>query len=318
MVFNLVYMAKPIYGGWVTMTGHLSLKYNYPLYKITKRSEKSKRKFGYNIEYQNLNINDLLKLDNILITALDKHYYEFLHLFPDNTNIIIHDPNDYKNKDVIEFLKRSNIFTIRESVNKHLLETHNIKSIFKYHPFFEYNIHAFKNNINDPCISISRIDFDKHTDIILRANPLIKDECNKIKIYGKENRLYVNFKLKDLNFPEYWKGKYDKTLPMSYEDRDMLNNCKYVVDMSIIKNDGGGTQYTFLEAIYQNCILILHKEWVEKGELFKDKYNCYVIGYTDCIEQELADIINTENIELDKQILINSKEIMNNNINVLW
>jgi len=64
--------------------------------------------------------------------------------------------------------------------------------------------------------------------------------------------------------------------------------------------------------------LILHKEWVEKGELFKDKHNCYVIGYTECIEQELADIINTENIELDDIILKNSKEIMMDNINILW
>ena len=99
MVFNLVYMAKPIYGGWVTMTAHLSLKYDYPLYKITKRTEKNKRNFGYSVKYQNMNIEEILKLDNILITALDKHYYEYLDIFPDNTNIIIHDPNDYKNKD---------------------------------------------------------------------------------------------------------------------------------------------------------------------------------------------------------------------------
>ena len=36
------------------------------------------------------------------------------------------------------------------------------------------------------------------------------------------------------------------------------------------------------------------------------------------IGEELADIINSENIELDKLVLMNSKEIMNNNINVLW
>ena len=45
----------------------------------------------------------------------------------------------------------------------------------------------------------------------------------------------------------------------------------FVVDMSIIKGDGGGTQYTFLEAIYHDCALILHKEWVEAGDTFKDK-----------------------------------------------
>ena len=29
--YNLVYMAKPPYGGWVTFTAHLSNKYNYDL-----------------------------------------------------------------------------------------------------------------------------------------------------------------------------------------------------------------------------------------------------------------------------------------------
>ena len=31
---NLIYMAKPRFGGWVTFTAHLSQKYNYKLYKI--------------------------------------------------------------------------------------------------------------------------------------------------------------------------------------------------------------------------------------------------------------------------------------------
>ena len=34
-MYNLVYMAKPIYGGWVTFTVHLSHKYGYPVYKVT-------------------------------------------------------------------------------------------------------------------------------------------------------------------------------------------------------------------------------------------------------------------------------------------
>ena len=37
---SLVYLAKPIYGGWVTFTVHLAKKYNYRLYKVSKRTEK--------------------------------------------------------------------------------------------------------------------------------------------------------------------------------------------------------------------------------------------------------------------------------------
>ncbi len=37
---SLVYLAKPIYGGWVTYTSHLVLKYNFPLYKVTQTYRK--------------------------------------------------------------------------------------------------------------------------------------------------------------------------------------------------------------------------------------------------------------------------------------
>ena len=67
--------------------------------------------------------------------------------------------------------------------------------------------------------------------------------------------------------------KFPKNLPLTDSNsNNLLNNCEYVIDMSIIKGDGGGTQYTFLEAIYQDSLLILHNEWINKGDLFIFKY----------------------------------------------
>ena len=82
-----------------------------------------------------------------------------------------------------------------------------------------------------------------------------------------------------------------KTLPFPVDNKDLLTCCNYIVDMSVIKGDGGGTQYTFLEAICRDCALVLHKDWVEQGDTFKDKYNCYVVGYTDDVGKEIADIL---------------------------
>ena len=85
-------MARPIYGGWVTFTAHLSLKYNFPIYKIfDSKQSKNTRKFGYNTIYTNLSINEIVKLDNIIITALDKHYWQYLEYFPEGTILVIHD-----------------------------------------------------------------------------------------------------------------------------------------------------------------------------------------------------------------------------------
>lgn len=324
---TLVYMAKPTYGGWVTFTAHLSLKYNYPLFKIGKRSEPNLRDFGYDVNYQNLRIDDILEKENILITCVDKHYWKYLHLFPKGTSIVIHDPTELKEtkkepNPLIQYINHFKIITIRETVHEYIKNKFNIESELINHPFYEYPKTKEKSDFYS--LSISRIDFDKHTDLILKANQKIDDDTKKIQIFGAENRLYVHHKLKDLDFEKYWHGRYPKSLPLKYNNKDLLNNCKFIVDMSIIKGDGGGTQYTFLEAIYHGCALILHKEWVEKGKLFKKDYNCYVVGFTDDVGQEIANIINTTNennpeaVKIYKRIIRNSKEILKDHINLNW
>ena len=98
--------------------------------------------------------------------------------------MVIHDPTEVKGKStqvVIDNLSRFKIITIRKTVKKHLKKKINIKSTFKYHPFFEYSKSNKKKNKN---ISISRIDFDKHTEIIIRANDLLKK-------YKKNNKIII-------------------------------------------------------------------------------------------------------------------------------
>ena len=133
-------MAKPIYGGWVTFTSHLSLKYNFEVFKIAKRTEKSKRDYGYGVEYQNLRIDDIILMDDLVITAVDKHYWRYLHLFPKGTTLIIHDPTELKGKEneIVKLFNHFNIITIRETVQKHIHEKYQVKSTFLPHPFYEY------------------------------------------------------------------------------------------------------------------------------------------------------------------------------------
>lgn len=280
--YNLIYMAKPTYGGWVSFTAHLSNKFGYHLYKIGNKTENKKRTFGYNIQYQNVSISDLIKLPNLLITCIDKKYYEYLPKIK-NATIVIHDPTELKDP-VLECLKRFKILTIRETVNKLLKKEYKLSNKFLYHPFFEFDISSGNKNRS---ISLSRIDFDKHTDIIVEANdklPLDK----RVEIYGALNDLYVYHKLKNTNFKKYYKGKFDKTF---IAVNDLLKNCKYVVDMSAIKKDGGGSQYTFLEAIYMNCALVLNKKWTEGVHTpFKHGYNCFIVSNKD----ELASILNSK------------------------
>lgn len=318
---NLFYLAKPIYGGWVTFTAHLAKKNNYPIYKITKKTEKNKRDFGYECEYHNLSLGDALQIDNPLITAIDKHYWQYIHLFPKDTEIVIHDPTECKmTKDgnpLVQtlgekppVLSNFKVITIRESVQEYLTQNFSVKSLFMKHPFYEYPLDD-KEGLGYNCVSIARIDFDKNTDILLKANNLIKNKQNHIYLFGAENRIYVHHKLKDYNISEYWKGKFPKNLSPTYENKSILKDAKFMIDMSTIKNDGGGTQYTFLEAIYENCILILNNDWISKGSLFKSGVNC--LGVSN--ENELAQIINNGiDNELQNSILKNSKKILSEHL----
>ena len=306
-MIELFYMARPIYGGWVSFTAHLALKYSLPLYKIGSRTEEKQRDYGYGVKYQNRAPNDLPK-GRILITAIDKSYYEFLEKMPDGTIIVIHDPTEVSGKGkepVLKALARFKVITIRESVKKFLKDEFNIKSKFIIHPFYEYPISKSKSPKD--AVSVSRVDFDKHTDIILKANKHLK---NPIDIYGAINRQYVFFKLNDLGFKRFYKGGFEK----SFEDLDdILSEAKYVVDMSVIKNDGGGSQYTFLEAMYQGCALIINAKWVENSKTeFVNGKNCFVIG----TEEELADLLNKD--PSTSRVVKGGKELLRPHIEVNW
>ena len=295
-------MAKPRYGGWVSFTSHLCLKTNGKLFKIGNRSEKSTRKYGYGVEYQNLAISDIQKLDNLLITAIDKNYYKYLNDFPDGTHIVIHDPTEVKGRScqpVIDNLKRFNVVTIRKTVQEFLLNKFGIESNFLLHPFYEFN----KTNIEktNKAVSISRIDYDKHTEIILEANKKLE---NKIDIYGYR-------KLGELDLDSCYRGRFEKSF---IELDKILGKSKYVVDMSAIKNDGGGSQYTFLESIYENCVLILSDKWIEGivDSVYVNGINCHIVSDFD----ELVNIINLDGsqIELSK----NAYKLLQPHIDVDW
>ena len=319
---NLLYLAKPVYGGWVTFTSHLSHKLDAPIYKIAGRNETFDRDYGYERKYRNKSIGEIIKLDNILITAVDKHYWEYLHLFPKDTEIIIHDPTECKksksNNPLVQttdhndnpLLDHFKVITIRESVQEYLMNQFSVKSLFMPHPFFSYKIPKIEG-VGYKCVSIARIDFDKHTDILLKANQLMKNKSDHIYLFGAENRLYVHHKLKELNIQEYWKGKFPKNLSPVYDGKSILKDAKYMIDMSIIKGDGGGTQYTFLEAIYHDTVLILHKEWISKGDLFISGHNCIGVGSAE----ELAEVIKNDlSSEKYSEIIMNSKKILENHI----
>lgn len=307
MKYDLVYLAKPVYGGWVTFTAHLLylLKSKGNSVRLFKAKEDTKNNtkydYGYGITYWNINKSQLRKLENPIITAVDKNNYDFLP-FLFGAYLVIHDPTELS-EELLKILNKFKIITIRKTVHDLLATKYGIGSQLIAHPF--YNRHAEAEAKTDEAVSISRVDFDKHTEIILEANKLLE---KPIMIYGNVNRLYEHFRLEALDFRKYYSGSFGKR----FEDVDrILSPSKYMVDMSAIKGDGGGTQYTFLEAIANDCVVVLNKKWFVNGENeMKDGINCVSASNAE----ELAEIIKSK--DSFESIRKEAKEILRRHDNI--
>lgn len=98
----------------------------------------------------------------------------------------------------------------------------------------------------------------------------------------------------------------------------MLAKVKFVIDLSSLKWDGGGTEYTFLEAMHNGCGLILHRKWLEGKDItreyrdFKENYNCFTVEN----ETELAELIKKD--PDPARIVKNARKLMKRHIEVDW
>lgn len=272
-----------------------------------------------------------------------------------NPVVVIHDPRDISER-IASLIKTWRVITIRKTVQKYLELKYGISSLFLYHPFFPYGISGIDKKDSSSstsnsgetatrtgAVSISRIGFGKNIDLILKANRILesyncrgtntRDGSNCIKIHGCPTPKYVYLFLdnkcvsksgdndrKDIikstgEFRKYYHGKFDRSF---YAVSEILSQRKFVVDLSMVRNDGGGTQYTFLEAIHNGCALILHRSWLEEIHKdpgycdFKEGYNCFAVEN----ENELAELIKSD--PDTKKVNENAMKLMHRHYNIDW
>jgi hypothetical protein len=323
----LLYLARPKYGGWVTFTTQLAKINDIHITKITKRGEKKKRDFGYGVKYINRPLSQLQKLeknDRLIITAIDKTYHYILdNIDLSKTSIVIHDPTEIKSnkKFLLDYLPQMKVITIRKNVQTYL---NNLGIINQYipHPYLVTNERRLVNQIpqhRNGIVGISRIDWDKHTDIILQANQILD---NPIELWGDKNDRYVYQKLKLLDSmkKEDTSSCYRGRFGLDTESlQNILKTKEYMIDLSRIQHDGGGTQYTFLEAIHNGCILILNRAWVDTPDsIWQDGVNCLAVSNSN----ELVQLVHTLQHKSLQHIQCKAEDILNyhsnNSIIIQW
>lgn len=299
-MINLFYLSGNTTGGWVTFTYHLctSLEHmgqdDVMLYKIGNRTEFHPRPFGYGLYYYNITLEDALKLpgQNIIVAAAKNFREAAAALIEAGAKLVLHDPTELRAG--LSGLDIDRPWVIRKEVAKQVPG-----SVFIRHPYVRHERPA-KLPKRKGVISTSRIDFDKNTAMILDANRLGAN----IKIHGFENRLYTRFKI----MPEYpeWEqsvAAYPRTPEAAFE---LLLGAQAMVDLSDIKGDGGGTQYTFLEAWDAGCVPIIGTWWVRKGDDMVPGRNCYVVTTPEdlkLVARNMAKNTHTKIIEAGERAL---------------
>ena len=83
------------------------------------------------------------------------------------------------------------------------------------------------------------------------------NDDHAVRIYGARRQRHYILRTQNLDFYRHYYGQFEKSFGKLSE---ILSRAKFVVDLSGLKNDGGGTQYTFLEAIHNGYAIIVHRK----------------------------------------------------------
>lgn len=243
------------YGGWPTYTKHLRAALEAVGIDVTVKSIDSptgaKDWVSKLTNWEELNKYDLTHI----VVGNDKCF----KTYKDKLNGVpfiytIHDPAEIKSPESVNVLASSSkslIVCIRESF---LL----LDKVYKVDQM-KYIPHPYKRESDgiirgDRIVCTSRIDFDKNIDLILAA------DCGIELFGGGVNRIYEYHNLRKI-----YKGglaAYPNFHNKGFENpSDVYKNACVLVDMSTICNDGGGTQYTFLEAMDYGLDMLLNGGW---------------------------------------------------------
>jgi hypothetical protein len=269
---------------------------------------KNKTDFGYGITSERMSIHDLARKKNVLLMAVGKNGsekkggkgYSELELFKGHS-IVVHDINEvtrYVNaKNNRNYLKDMKVIVLGQHLKEVLLKNYGIRSRLIKQPFYKfptYNVNKTK------LISTARVEGRKNHNIILEANHVASEHLLYDNTPGEEHwyrahngliriRSALAPKAEMQTISKYtedqkkqFKACYEGGFEMSFEaTAKTYADALALVDMSMFKakqGDGGRTQYTFLEAIHCDCMLILHDTWLKYPGPFTKGVNCQTIA----------------------------------------
>lgn len=198
--------------------------------------------------------------------------------------LVIHDPAEF-HESALGFLREHGArpLVIREA-NVRGLAAHGIAAELAPHPYVP--IERPRVPVLMHGVSLSRLDFRKHTEVIVEANKLV-GAAHAVRLYGEVARVYEFMRLRQLH-PD-WRSWYGGEFPAVFgQATRMFARARFAVDLTSIRGDGGGTQYTFFEAWNAGVPLILNRAWeTGPGDTVRHGRECIMVDGA----QELASVL---------------------------
>lgn len=306
MRINLFFMYRQFGGGTTAFTAHLyrALElagYEPHILRPKERSEERQRTFAKydGVLYRNVSVKEALKLakkhPSVLTAPCNSKYLEFdpniiEKLIKVGMRVVVHDPNELEIYDHHDYVKKGKRpICIRPTMKKFYPKALEIPHPYvrRYGGDSPPPLHATREWL---AMSVARVTFVKRTEIIMAANRLLEPN-QRVVLRGAENRLYTRHKLRKL-FPEYEQGHTG--FPMVWHaSAEECARAQYAVDMTWFPHDGGGSQYSFMEAWDAGTVNIIHKDWLR----YKEKWPAEMIDGENCIAVEsaegLANVLST-------------------------
>jgi glycosyltransferase involved in cell wall biosynthesis len=287
-MINILHCSPWPIGGATSYTVHLAsvfAKTGVPhrIIRLAKKTERKSREMGsYGVSYVNTSVEDAAKLDGKFLLAsapTDEDMGLACAKLVERSRgaYVFHDPNEFGMYPHWDARKRwgsrcrASVICIREQGRVHIPE-----GIFIPHPYVRTFTKKTHNDAKTKtAVSVARVSGVKKAHWIIEANQTLP-EAARVDLRGEVNRMWWKFtiekKFPGIQLPE--NAGFPRVMGAAAE---ICKPYQLMVDLTIFKEDGGGTQYAMLEAIDAGAVPVMTKEWCS----YPGKASDLVIQITD-------------------------------------
>jgi hypothetical protein len=266
-------------GGVGTFVKHLT-KILGPENVNLLRLGKVRRKYDYGgLEFLGVTPEDVPDLPTLLVSNATKSNYDLYARLMDRIPCMMtfHGRGSIEGKDMRDISARARV---RIAIRK-VLTTLVPDTIYLRHPYVASGTPREKTR---HAISHSQVVPGKGQDIILEVNRFLPED-RKIEIWGTGmsfSRMWIFHSLS--KHPE-WRG------PKPFTDGlKLCEEARYDVDLSRYLGDGGGTQYTFLEACDGRAVPVVRRDWLDvDGDIHEGEHCLAIEGIPELVQLMKSD-----------------------------